>query len=343
MAVDYGEDFLQRIVGVHWRTPVSAEGGVFIGIDLDSNIHYLRIGPGARKDDKTGLPVWKNLGPLDYLKDNGVTTSGAAIGCSYAVVDHEGSTEPVFVLVGGGNSGGVRGIIMASSDGLTWQTVYTAPGDVDTVYLSTIFAVVWDEIDKAFYAGAHQFVTGPSSHSEIDILLRSSNGYSWGEVDRFEMVTSSGPVPEYNTGLLASHCSKRVVDSYGNGLPDGFYKYDSVSKIMIAPTALPTIFYFEGAVGMPGDAAGVTVTKFAVDERPLPPSSTDIPTYCVAGIGESWMAGGGLLSSHGGPSCQASYLAPSVEEGGMRWLPLNPSSNQPITTMIGGQAKAPPL
>lgn len=349
--VDYGEDFLQRIIAVHWRTPGLVEGGVFIAGDGDGNIFNLRVGPGAELDEHTGLPAWKNLGTL------GVGLSWVQ-GSSHAVVDRGANKEPVFVLVGGtGGTGGV-GVIMASADGLSWSRVYTqtvagGPVSTDRGQGANVWAVVWDEKDKNFYAAGHQSFDrevdpGDPHLYECDILLKSSDGHSWSEVGRVNNAWDSSVIgttwAPYPTGLLDAHCNKRATDDLGNGLPDGFYKYDSTNNIMIVPTKVVDLDYLFGGIGVNYiPPSSVTVTKFAVDPRPLPPSSTGIPTYCVAGIGESWMAAGGTFGTGGGPgTCQASYQAPSVEEGGIRWLSLNPPGNQPIITMTGGQAKPPP-
>jgi hypothetical protein len=112
---------------------------------------------------------------------------------------------------------------------------------------------------------------------------------------------------------------------------------------MIVPVNLPKIDYLTGGLSLNVGATTVIVTRFGVDPNPLPPSNTGIQTMAVAGVGSSWMAGGGIFSTSGGGEgggiCQASYLAPSIEEGGIRWLPLNPNGENPIITMVGGVAK----
>jgi len=334
----YGEDFFQRIVGVHWpkKTPGVPQGGVFVAGDNNTNIYCIQFG----LEGKT--PAWVNLGQLDFAAAN----AGFVQGSSYALI----GKDPAFVLVGGGGGVNEIGLILASQDGLNWEKVFTLNFVAGTSSGANIFGVVWDDGAQSFFAGGHIFSdffegadTGAFFKTKIDLLLASPDGFSWREVDRHEtrLTYADGfpPFPDYPRGLLAPHCSGMVVDSYGNGLPDGFYKYDPGSKSMIAPTALPKIDYSEGLVRLPFSGAGVDVTNFGAGT--VLPSDVGIPTLCVAGAGGAWVAAGGNYDP-GTSTCQASYMFPSIDQTGLGWKPLDPPGSTAIITITGGTAKAPP-
>jgi hypothetical protein len=334
----YSQDVLTRIYNVQWGA------GVFIAGDLASNIYYLK--PGGDADE------WQNLGHLEFRKDEHGRVTGRVAGSAYAAVGVKDSSgniigaKPVFVLVGGSDFTGEIGIIMASSDGLNWSRVFTFNGNPDShKYQSAgIFGVVWDETKKMFYAGGHQtdnFADAAANifwTAEVDILFQSPDGYSWSESGRTEIrVDIIGgvipPYPKYKTGLLVAHCRNLVKDANNNNIPDGNYGYDESNRL-IAPTVTSKIDYlFGNYLSDIPRGSHVTVTGFDSD---VPPSSTGIPTTCVATVGGSWVAAGGTFDSLDTGSCQAVILKSS--EDGLQWERLDPPGANVIITLTGGVA-----
>jgi hypothetical protein len=341
----HGEDFFNRIVNVHWpkRQPVVPGGGVFIAADWqESNVYYLRTGVGTVES----LPAWQNLGPLDFHQFSGDSTTGYVQGSAYGLVNGK---EPVFVLVGGGGNTTAIGLIMASQDGLNWSRVFTLEREQpDRNNGANIFAVVWD--GSAFWAGAHQSLNrvpgGDDRVLEYDILLKSADGFSWSETGRHEIVfidtgPSPPPPPIYTRGLLAPHCSNRVVDSYSNGLPDGFYGYNPDS-MMVVPANLPAIDYFFGQVTT-NSGGGVTITefgKFGLDTTV--PSDPGIPVTCVATANGIWVAAGGEYGSGDTAGFTASSIFIPSKSGAAAWVNNSPGGTSALITICGGSALAPP-
>jgi hypothetical protein len=339
----YSQDVLTRIVNVKWG------GGVFIAGDLASNVYYLK--PGGDE------PAWQNLGKLDFGKEDedGLVT-GRVAGSAYAAIDVKDSsgnitgTKPVFILVGGSGFTGEIGIIMASSDGLSWSKVFTFKGnpDSDKYKSAGIFGVVWNETAEMFYAGGHQsdnFADNAANifwMSETDILFQSADGYSWSEAGRHEMRVDIvdgviPPYPKYKTGLLVAQCRDLVKDANNNNIPDGNYGYDK-SNLLIAPTVTSKIDYLFGTYlnDIPHGSA-VTVTGLGEDPPPPYPSNTGIPTTCVATVGGEWVAAGGTFDSLDTGSCRAVILK-SSEEGSPQWERLDPPGANVIITLTGGVA-----
>lgn len=345
----HGEDFFDRIVNVHWpeEGPVF-KGGVFVAGDFDSNIYYMKFGLGAPVDDTTGDPIWQSLGTLDFTLDDGMF-NGYAQGSVYGLVK---GTTPTFVLAGGGQgSTNGRGIIMASSDGLNWSRVFSFGESSDTFTGANIFGVVWD--GSAFWAGGHQSDAGqiPAEdfpinwQSETDVLFYSSDGFSWSEANRTELriewtTGSQPPWPEYNAGLMESHCSAVVSDDNGNGVPGGVFGYDEDTKTLIAPTALPAITYLSGAVVV-GDGGGVNVVKTETGAGGSFSSNPGLPVIGVATAGGAWMAAGGENNFEGGVGQAAILIPSSTEEHGIGWKRLDPGGKR-IITICGGVVPPPP-
>jgi hypothetical protein len=344
----HGEDFFDRIVNVHWPKKLRPiTGGVFIAGESgattsDTNIYYMRVGAGADLDPTGKFPVWRNLGTLDFGKTEGDSFTGDVQGSAYGLV---GGKSPVFVLVGGGGSSHSVGTIMASRDGLNWSRVFTLTDTAPGLRGVNIFGVVWD--GAQFWAGGHLDinytpVTDPFLR-QVDILLHSLDGFSWGEVARVENVfgpvtnpDASWSLGEYKTGFLAEHCSGVVVDSNGNGVPGGNYGYIKDDNILLAPTTPQAIDYFSGGVDI-GTPDGVSNLGANVP-FPVDPG---LPTLCTATAGGVWVYAGGVP----GPSYigMAAVLLPSPgESGGVAWQRLDPPGSKLLVTLCGGAALAPP-
>lgn len=342
----YSQDVLTRIIKVHW-----SGGGVFVAANSDGNIFYLKLGGATDNDEK---PRWQDLGPLDFVQNEGMFT-GLPRGGSYGSVDVKDAAgnvigkTPVFVLVGGGSGTDSIGIIMASPDGKNWSRVFSFGAASDSYVGAVIWAVVWDEDAQMFFAGGHQsdnFGDPESEHrwmAETDLLFSSPDGFTWTEAGRHQMRVDSfhgepfPPWPEYPTGLLDSHCSKRLVDSQGNGIPDGFYGYDKTKEMMIAPAKPLIVDYFLGSVGFsPG---GLTVT---MDGQEPYPSDPGIPASCVATAGGKWVAAGGVYDPagggqppQGGGKSQAAILT-TDDDGNPAWQRLDPPGTNMIIAVCGG-------
>lgn len=336
-------DPFSPIINVQW----GAGGGVFIAGDIDSNIYYLKVNADEKK------PAWQTLGKLDFQKeDDGGFVAGRVAGSAFAMVESstaDGSeTNPVFVLVGGSGFANEFGIIMASRDGLDWSKVFSfgEREDSETYVGAGIFGVVWKEAEQKFYAGGHQLETGVDAEAgfrweeQIDLLFQSSDGYTWSESSR-HVTRVEAPLgqpfnyPAYNSGLLVPHCSTRVQDKNGNGIPDGNYGYDDDDNILVVPTEVIAIDYLFGLYlnDIPQNCLTVTVTG-----EPSYPSDVGIPITCTATAGGRWLAAGGVLGNFdaGEGRTQAAILVSS--ESGYVWRELNPTDGMNmIITMTGGR------
>lgn len=331
----HGEDFFNRIKNVHWpkRGKPSARG-IFIAASNDGTIHYLRVGSDGPTDDQTGVPIWQYVaGPfVDSRTGYDLLISGVA--CS----------PEVFVAVGAGGSTDGTGYIYASRDGIGWSQVYVQPREQEARCTgASVFAVTWD--GSSFWAGAHfslnrENLGEPGDHRvlEYDLLLHSSDGFSWAEVGRHEILfidadNPGGPSDDYTRGLLADHCSSRVVNSYGNGLPDGYYGYADAG-LLIAPSDLPVVDYFFGFISVYG--GGITVQSSGTEVQEIPSDTGLSSTYAVAHADGIWVAAGGTIAPEGGGSCEAAILIPSsTTKTGAAWTRTNPGGAQAIVTICG--------
>ena len=327
-------DFLKQITNVHW----GGGGGVFIAGNNDSNIYYLKLDAVADPDNP---PAWESLGTLDFTKDEGAYFTGYVQGSTFAMVGAVEDKKPVFILVGGGGPRRAIGIIMASRDGKEWSRVFSYGQDSDTYRGVNIFGVVWDEVAQMFYAGGHQFDSFLDStilyawQTEIDLLFASADGFAWSEIGRNERkVEAHGtdpfpPWPDYPSGLLAAHCSKRVLDSNGNGVPGGNYGYDKDKELLIAPNKPVVISYDVGFLQIPTTGSDVTVTFSGEGDPPSYPSNPGLPAICVATAGGKWVVAGG----DDGDS-QAAIAVASDEA--YIWQSLNPEGTSKIITLTAG-------
>jgi len=270
-------DLLTRVRNIHWKVG----GGVFV--NGGGTQRYLKMGKTS------GVKwTWTDLGPLDF---SSVGTSHAS---SFAKVGNP--PLPVFLLGGndfGGETGETtdNGLIVASNDGLSWSRVHTvASGDAFSDAM--LLGIVWDKAAQCFYAGAHIFTVQGRDLPDLDedILLQSFNGRTWSEIAREGWASTS---VGHTEGLLAQHCSKRVTDSFGNGVPDGVYGFDANNDILIAPSVVPAIHYNDGLIRSHPVSTVAVKTKAPDGTEITRTVDVGIPVNCVAYAGGIWMAAGG--------------------------------------------------
>jgi hypothetical protein len=339
----YSQDLLTQIVNVHW-----GGGGVFIAVNQDGNIYYLKPG-GAN-------PTWEDLGTLGFVQGTPDDFSGFPEACAFgltSVMDGEGNVigqQSVFVIVGGIGHSNSKGMIMASRDGKNWSKVFSFGADSETYRGSNTFGVVFNEDDQKFYAGGHQsdssfdHESGITTNTQTDLLFSSPDGFTWSAAGSHAIIVSGNPpppYPEYNTGLLAAHCSTRVVDDNGNGVPGGIYGYNEAQAILIAPTNVPTIGYLGGTAGL-SLSTSVKVTISSDDDPAAYPPDPGIPTTCVANAGGEWVIAGGISDPagggqppSGGGSSQAVILTTN-DKGTSVWKRIDPPGTNLITCMCAG-------
>jgi hypothetical protein len=313
----YSQDLLTRIYNVQWGGV-----GIFVAADSDSNVHRLKL-EGTEA-------TWTNLGTLDFMRDEGDLFTGWVLGSSYArVLRKDGTTTPTFVLVGGGGTSNAMGLIMASRNGLEWQRVFAFGTNSGSYTGATIFGVVWNKATQSFFAGGHQEdrygAESDFRQTETDLLFQSADGFSWSEVERAVLESSTTvPFPPYTTGLLSPKCSATVKDINGSNVPDGVYGVipSEDGDVRVEPARVPTVDYLFGGVGGYGDS-GTVVTG-----DPNIPPATGIPTTCVATAASRWVAAGGTFGSPG--TC----LVRGLTSAG--WQNLDPGGSGPIVTMCGG-------
>jgi len=324
-------DPLQNIVNINWAGTGVIVSGASRYSDIEQIIRYL-----ATKDkDKL---QWQGLGVGDFGSAGEVY--GAAFGGGSIDANGKPSGNPTFVLVGAHDSGSTKqvGVIMASSDGISWEQVYTGRGPDDVSEGSFVFGVVWDESEKTFWAGAHESENGrgagegdTSEINEIDILLRSSDGRNWSEADR-TVINFVDWSAGYGRGLLAAHCSDQVKDDNGNGVPDGIYAETKSTRI--TPTVVQTIDYLFGDIG---GNYGTSVKRKYIEDGATKQETIElgITVVCVAHAGASmWVAGGGAFAD--GASAQSAY---SLDDG-KTWKKLNVSGTSAnLIGIIGSQKR----
>jgi hypothetical protein len=283
----YRQNPPRMFIEVHWRSGPFVSGATRYA-DIDTAIRALVMGDP---------PHWDNLGVGAFELGE---VMGAAVGAG------------CFVLVGAANSQSTYsyGVIMASRDGRTWESVYTGQrlGDTDTANGSMVFGVVWD--GAKFWAGAHESNNGPNPATdvyEVDLLLSSEDGRRWDEAGRHNI-----PIAEwgdgYETGLLAAHCSDKVKDSLENGVPDGFYgtKQLADSELLIRPTSVRTIDYLFGGLSNPD--GGIFASTVIVGGRTV---EVGIPVAAVAYAAGKWVAVGGAFAD--GEAAQSAHSADDGE------------------------------
>jgi hypothetical protein len=142
------------------------------------------------------------------------------------------------------------------------------------------------------------------------------------------------PFPEYDSGLLAAHCNKRVVDSNDNGVPGGNYGVDE--DLLIAAENPVRIEYIFGVI-RPDARSSIRLTFSGEGDPPSYPTDTGLPTNCVAAAGGKWVVAGGVDAGETGIS-QAAYLV--ATEAGYTWKVHNPSGTSAIITLTGGALDA---
>lgn len=271
----YGEDFFQRIVGVHWPKPAIAGAAAFATGDFEAFVQYARTDLAAVNKGKTAfVEIMGGFFTLPPFYPPGGTINAGSFKRVGADRNNVGG-KPVFLLGGTDNGGivsgppklgGIKGIIIASKDGYNWETVFTHPSENKTprhgVYLSatsTIIGFVWDESAQAYFAAGHLWMradTGPDE--DWDVLYQSDDGWNWLEVSRVLMPSDLTPI---YTGLLTSNLNNPAK------LPDGFWSgsvnADETFGVTIQVAAPPLIDYRGGSIDTSPTDQNVIITKYS--------------------------------------------------------------------------------
>lgn len=296
MAVDYGEDFLQRIVGVQWRKPFG-EGFFVFGTSRG------RIYCGNVSESMPPITDTSDRPPVFKQVDNDLFYAGGSIvGMSVG--------RNVFVAIGnrvgdffGPNSGCQ---IVASRDGLKWSVVFfdaniPIPGYPSSFHSTVPVGIVWD--GQTFHASSHfreiifsgNDILGNPTYSlqdEGEQMYSSPDGFAWQKTEKlggWGDLDSRNQIPS----ALERYCVK---PQNKNGMPDGLQAYSKVSDTLAKPTSLSKFYVLGGAVYDP-DPPAFTVTFSA-------PSTSDIikevDFECHAvGFSEVWLAVGKKIALAG--------------------------------------------
>jgi hypothetical protein len=317
MAVDYGEDFLQRITGVHWREKqpaglpyatfvfggLSSEGGGLGGVyTVTATKEDLKdTSPDAKYRFESGM---KLISLVDTFE---------SVASSYALImrtDEKDPTNktlrPTFLVAGNkaefsegeDNTGNpirvttITTLIYRSSDGLNWSQVFegspviSPPGLTSYVYGNPV-ALVWDPASEAFYFDVNR--------GNRDVTLMSKDGTDWGEISSVD----TGGSADYRSAFPPTYCSQNdCFDDNGNNVPDGVMKHDLDAKLTIKPEQPPIISYGQGGHSFDSSSDGVTYGGPGIvvnDEFLLKNFTTSVPfpkVFGVAGLHNIWMAAG---------------------------------------------------
>jgi hypothetical protein len=348
-------DPLQNIVNVHW-----AAGAAFV------------MGSNGQTCDSLYLEVKKKTftqedeGGQDF-------EAGNINGSSYHFVEPDDSDPdhiieggPVFLLCGDkypNDSGFTErvGMIRASSDGKSWSTVYRIENladDENINSISYIMGLVWDEDARSFYAAGHlsnQFnapslsdphIEALETWEEIDILLSSRDGFSWGEVARTTTTLYSGFEPTGDepplTGLMAAHCSDRLQDANGNNVQDGVYHYSKApgengKELFIYPDNVPAIRYAGGGGVDANPATIITIEITEGETTTIKTVTPPIPFYALAYVNGTIVAVGGPFGSGG--DVPPSQFAVSADMGNTWTSGTYGESGSPTLTVSGAKLK----
>jgi hypothetical protein len=324
MAVDYGEDLFQRIVGVHWRKKVTAglpyATFVFGGLNAEgTGAGGVYTVTATKEDLKDDSPEAK------YKFESGMQlvsfgNNFEAVASAYALVTPEQAIEgkpkiPTSVFVVAGNRSEIVGtsddvgnpvnivliytMIYCSNDGISWREAFEgsppAPGYKGANAYGNPLALVWDPDSEAFYFEVLKFEGSGTSAMGFDTTFTSKDGSSWGEGNK----VSTGFDPSYRSSFPPTYCSHNdCFDADGNHVPDGVMKHDLDAKLTAKPEQPPIINYGTGGHSFDSSSGGVTYGGPGIeinDELLLETFSRSMPfpkVFGVAGIHNIWMAAG---------------------------------------------------
>jgi hypothetical protein len=353
----YGEDFFQRIVGVHWREGV-LDLGFFVAGNESGDAAFNKTIDTVNPTDKT-TPInvtWYEIGGLPF------SNPPREIGAIYASAFGLAKKSPVFLL------GGYKfheedfgfwqeGIIMASRDGINWTKVYSFvgisykrivfTGDGENVVAAGQFSaayihsLVWD--GRQFWAGGYvveHMIYSPVFHyTKSDVLFSSIDGFSWSEVGRNKLEwTSDDTEPDLpKAGLIVNHCNRNFIDSNGNGVPNGAWGENKAAGIMIGPVNPPTVDYKgnddrSNSYVMPVDTGSVV--------RIIGPNGVTTANTGIGGVmgvafaGGAWWAVGSTMP--GDLTMAGSAIGAYSVDDGQTWVPADIGLGANATTVSGG-------
>jgi hypothetical protein len=345
MPVDYGEDFLQRIVGVHWRRkPVGRKEIVFIYAEQEGNqLHYVKF-----KNNVDTSPQMRTISlPEPALTPQDIRGPRFAInGSSFAFVGGDVNVpdvkvEPVFVLCGSSVSyvtvddgaGNMielpiyKARIYRSTDGLSWSKAFEdATSDPSVTHLEAInvTALVWDPAAKTFFYDQNR--------NSNDQIFSSSNGSGWGMV----LSNPTNGDPNYRSPFEA-HCEHNVcLDASNQHVPDGVMWQDPElapnhqHRTVAKPFAPPTITYMNGSIDFLSGTNTVVVERNDI----LNTINVSIPGVSsvtgIAGAGGVLLAGGYTATEYESPGAVAYSL-----NRGESWNPLATTPIGVVTIVAG--------
>jgi hypothetical protein len=289
----YGEDFFQRIVGVHWREPkATTVGTVFVIGTLKGGVYYTSsdgsdVLGGILPLQRGGLPVPSLHGFPKLIGSSAANVGGKPIFLVCGVGSDDNGPPPATVQF--------YAFICASNDGVTWRQVFKGPQGSTTDHVglqqpwtSDSFALVWNPTRKAFFYSMYMDKsTGYSDQRYVHELIYSSpDGNRWRETSDRD-IESSGASTFPSTYCSQNNC----FDGLGQHVPDGIMHEDKSVGFLIRPTDPPTIEYS----GFGSVAWGGTSTVEMINAPLLLDSVIAVPVNqvtCVAGISTVWMAGG---------------------------------------------------
>lgn len=324
--VDYNEDWLQRIVAVHWRPARALTGVVFIFGEYQGNrVHYIRFRNASDRMptiSETALPERAVDDDFNFL-----TT-----GSSFSMVGDD-KKAPAFLLCGvrryRTDTAQSASVVYRSDDGLSWylvreQATSNAFGGIEHVIQAN--ALVWNPAAKQFFFDQNIFTnTADGEAHAFDQIFSSANGFSWAmdsnaETDRSTTYTSSF------SEVRCAHID--CIDQYGHHTPDGVSWQDNVNKIVARPLSPPVVIYGVGGMFQTSDNNIVQI----VDAHIGITRTVAIPglatVNCAAGNSGLLMVGG-ATSLEDNPPGGVAYS----HDGGETWTFLLETAQSVVTVV----------
>ena len=288
-----GLDFLTQIINVQW-----AGGGVYVAGSQ-------RFFSNPKND------VWANtIKTTEKLTNWEKTLSTATGGFMSAPFPGSGvwalmGDDPIFILTGAADNletgGGSPGMMVTSEDGSTWASHNF--GSFAVIYL-----VMWNKTDKALYAGMLDYSQVALDNTLFDVVLRSSDGLSWSEVERI-------PFVELYSSAIEKHCSDKVIDIHGHKVPTSVFGYDEDNDVLITPDPVNMtwgITYPAGEDFQHGD-------RLKIIRGPNNENAGTVTMALPAGMARVWAVGyaAGIWQAAGeaGEPFAHGVIATSVDDG----------------------------
>jgi hypothetical protein len=362
MAVDYGEDFLQRIVAVHWREPDAFGLPVFVyGMYEGNTLGYVKFKSSTDQDPELSTVTLSGEPPPDpgAIHPSIFTVRGGSYAFVTADVNQPGKViGPSFLLIGVrsiqheildsvGNPTNINdyySLIYRSTDGLNWSKVYEQSViNTDLRHQESLSAVgvVWDPAAKKFlYDQNHHIVIfsgaagEPGTTSLLDQVFSSPDGQSWGMISS----TETWADPGYRSSFPNYCTHNSLLDANGLSVPDGFAWQDRIihaSGLQSSATPpAPDIDYAQGLINYAYGSNSASIVQGALNQS-FTVSIPGIATLtCLAGAGGILLAGGFLTNNPDDPTSGPGTVACS-QDGGKTWRVLA-TTPRGVITISGG-------